>query len=356
MSIISIINQKGGCGKTTTAVNLTAALSLRNKKVLLIDLDPQGHSALGFGYDPAKFEKTIFQVLMEEIKLEEALIKYNEQIDIIPSNILLATLEQVLAGKEQREKRLYNSLEKIRENYDFIIIDCPPNLGFISINALISSDKVLVPIEPNRFGLHGVEKLEETINMLCNKVKHKVDIRQLVSMFDIDSTFSSKFVEELKDSLGDSLFKTKIHRVTTIREATAAGVPVCFFDEHSVSYVDFISLAHEVILWQNQETIQKAIKKNKLKPQKLNEGICFILKADGATQVQLAGNFNNWNPERNQLEVADKEKNIWYTILPLEKGKHSYRYVVDGEWREDPHNEATEESLFGVKSSVLVVD
>lgn len=356
MSVISIINQKGGCGKTTTSVNLSAALSLRNKKVLLIDLDPQGHSALGFGIDSSENNKTIFNVLMGDINTKDTLINFNEHIDIIPSNILLATTEQVLAGKDGREKKLDEALKEIKNNYDFIIIDCPPNLGFLSINALVASDKAIVPIEPNRFGLHGVEKLAETISMLCDKAGHQIEIKELISMFDIDSAFSNSFAEELEGKLAKSLFKTKIHRVTTIREAAATGQPACFFDEHSVAYVDFMSLAHEVILWHNQKLIKEAINKKEIKSHQTPEGICFLLKTENAQQVQLAGDFNNWDPERNRLEKADSKENIWYTILPLEKGKYNYRYVVDGTYIEDPHNDKSEESLFGVKSSVLVVN
>lgn len=353
MSVISIINQKGGCGKTTTAVNLAAALTIRNKKILLIDLDPQGHVAYGLHFDPNSFEKTMFNVLCEDIELKDIIVNYQENFDFVPAGIILATAEQILAGQINREHKLEEKIAKLQNIYNTIIIDCPPNLGILSINALLASDKVIVPVEPSTFGLNGAGLLEETIDMLQQKKNLTVETRYLISLYDIDSEYSKNFADQLRQKMPGKIFDTVINRTTAIREATAKGVPVCFHNVHSISYVDYLSLAHEVILWQDKEMIAEIIAKKSEGPIKTKEGICFLVKAEGATSVQIAGDFNNWNPEMQNLTQAKEQKGLWYTILPLGQGKHAYRYVIDGNWQEDPSNPEYEESLFGVKHSIV---
>ncbi len=355
MSVIAVINQKGGCGKTTTSVNLTAALAIKEKKVLLIDMDPQGHAAYGFNINSAELDKTVYDVLCEDLSFNDIKLKYNDFIDIAPGNISLAKAEQVLANKDNREKRLALKLEQISGNYDFVIIDCPPNLGFISINALMAADRAILPIEPGRFGFDGVQRISDTIKVLEQKADKKIEVRHLVSMYDIDSEFSRNFVEEIKTKLPASFFETVINRTTAIREATSKGLPVCYDNIHSISYVDYLSLAHEVVLWENKEIIEEAVVKNAAGPFKTKEGVCFLIKAEGATNVQLAGDFNNWNPDAHTLSQVNGKNGLWYAILPLNSGKYSYRYVVDGEWREDENNPEYEESLFGVKQSVIKI-
>jgi len=354
MSVIAVINQKGGCGKTTTTINLAAALAQKNQKVLIIDFDPQGHSSLGLGIDEQKLSYTIQDVLLDGVPAETARIHIRDNLDLLPSNITLASLEQKLAGANGREYYLRDMLKEFGQNYQTVLIDCPPHLGLLSVNALLAADKVIVPVEPSRFGLDGLQKLTETIGTLCKKVKHQISIKYLLSMYDLDSDFSATFHKRFKRDYGNTLFDTKIHRASVIREATHAGQTVVDFDPYSISYLDFLALANEVILWQNQEIIEQIINNPVSLPQETPLGICFTFKDQFAESVKISGDFNNWIPDAAPL-IKLEQKGLWYTFLSLGKGKYNYQYVIDGKYQTDPANPDIAVSPFGVKQSVVEV-
>ena len=171
---ITLVNQKGGCGKTTTALNLASCLAAKGKKVLLIDMDPQGHSALGLGINPELVEKTIYEVLLGEIPMSQAIQSLGENFDAAFSNIVLSAFEQVMAGAPEREYKLRQSLGEIENNYEYLIIDSPPSLGLLTFNGLMASDEAIIPVDSSSFSLHGLERLLETIQIIESKAGHKL--------------------------------------------------------------------------------------------------------------------------------------------------------------------------------------
>jgi chromosome partitioning protein len=354
MTVIAVINQKGGCGKTTISVNLAATIAFKGKSVLIIDFDPQGHASLGLGVEEARLQYTLYDVLIEETSIETAIIPVTKNLFLLPCNIILTSVEQKLAGVEGREYVFKNQLEKIRGKYDYIIIDCPPHLGLLSVNVLLAADKIIVPVEPNRFGLDGLTKLNQTINVLCKKAEHRLSRKYLLSLFDIDSEFSKVFEKNLRNKFDQDVFQSKIHRSGTIREATQKGVPVVDYNQHSISFIDFMSLAHEVEVWQNENVIKLMIGADSVQPTQTDLGVCFMYKSEKATSVQITGDFNNWTPEQTPL-MKYNQNGIWYTFLPLESGKYAYQFVVDGKYTPDPGNPHLETSLFGVSQSVILI-
>lgn len=353
MSVISIINQKGGCGKTTTSLNLAATLAFQEKNVLLIDFDPQGHSSLGLGIDENRIKYSILDAINGEAPIETATIPLNQYLSVLPSNVSLASLEQTLSGIDGREFALQKAIAEYKNDFDFILIDCPPHLGLLSINALLASDKIIIPVEPSKFGLDGLQKLEHTIEILCQKAKHKLETRYLLSLFDIDSDFANSFARKMQRDFGEHLFNTKIHRSSVIREATHAGKAIVDFDQHSVSFIDFMSLAQEVMVWENQAILEKIVVEGNFQPQQTPLGTCFMLQNKQARSVQISGSFNDWIPENTPL--AKTKDGLWYTILPLHEGQYEYQYVIDGRYTPDPNNPEQQTSKFGVTRSVVEI-
>ncbi|MDR1453022.1 MAG: AAA family ATPase [Candidatus Margulisbacteria bacterium] len=355
MSVIAIINQKGGCGKTTTTINLAAALAQKKQKTLIIDFDPQGHSSLGLGVNEQKLSRTISDVLLKAEPPQNALLNIKENLDLLPSNISLIALEQKLASVTGREYYLRKMLADFGRNYQTVIIDCPPHLGLLSVNALLAADKVLVPVEPSKFGLDGLRKLIETIQMLCQKTKHLLDIKYLLSLYEPDSDFAQTFAQRFKRDYGAALLHTRINRDSVIREAAQAGLPVADFQPRSLAYLDYLALANEIIIWQNQEILENVFNNPPAQPPQTALGVCFAIQNTEAQAVNISGDFNNWTPEASPL-IRLEQKGLWYTFLPLQAGRYNYQFVIDGKHRPDPRNPVTETSPFGAQQSVVEIN
>lgn len=246
MRIISIFNQKGGVGKTTTVVNLAAALGKKNKKVLVIDLDPQGNSSSGLGINKMELDYTIYDVLLEEekfIPLETSA----QNVEILPSNTELSGFEIEAVGIEQREKLLKKAIKNYEE-YNFVLIDCPPSLGLLSINSLIASHSVLIPIQSEYYALEGVSQLVKTIELVKNSLNPNLEIEGVViSMFDGRNNLSLDVVEEVKKYFKNKVFKTIIPRNIRLAEAPSHGLSVLDYDEKSKGAVAYKKLANELI-------------------------------------------------------------------------------------------------------------
>lgn len=247
--IIAVANQKGGVGKTTTAINLSACLAERNKKVLVIDIDPQGNTTSGLGINKNKLELTVYQMIIGECSLQECLIKSDiDNLDILPSNVNLAGAEIELIGIKNREYILKNHVNEIKENYDFIIIDCPPSLSTLTVNAMTTADTVLVPIQCEFYALEGLTQLMHTINLVKKRLNPNLEMEGVVfTMFDARTNLSLQVVENVKENLKQNIYKTIIPRNVRLAEAPSHGLPINLYDSKSAGAEGYRQLANEVI-------------------------------------------------------------------------------------------------------------
>ena len=247
--IIAIANQKGGVGKTTTTVNLAASLGVLEQKVLLVDADPQANATSGLGVDVESVEKGTYQVLEHTVKAREAIIKTNSpNVDMIPAHIDLVAIEIELVDKQRREYMLKTALDEVKDDYDYIIIDCAPSLGLITVNALTTSDSVIIPIQCEYYALEGLGKLLNTIKSIQNIHNPELEIEGLLlTMYDSRLRLSNQVVAEVKKHFHNMVFKTIIQRNIRLGEAPSFGESIISYDATSRGAVNYISLAHEII-------------------------------------------------------------------------------------------------------------
>ena len=247
--IIAIANQKGGVGKTTTAINLSACLAEAGQKVLTIDIDPQGNTTSGLGIDKNSVENTIYELILGESKIQKTIIPTEfENLSIIASNVNLAAAEIELIGINQKEYILKRAVEKIRKNYDFIIIDCPPSLNMLTINAMTTADTVLVPIQCEYYALEGLSQLLHTVNLVKQRLNPELEMEGVVfTMYDARTNLSLQVVENVKSNLRQTIYKTIIPRNIRLAEAPSHGMPINVYDSKSTGAESYRLLAQEVI-------------------------------------------------------------------------------------------------------------
>ena len=247
--VIAIANQKGGVGKTTTSTNLSASLAELGKKVLVVDIDPQGNATSGLGIDKNSLENTLYELFVGECELEECLISDAlENLSVLPSNVNLSGAEIELIGVDKREYILKKNLEKIRDNYDYIIIDCPPSLNILTVNALSAADSVLVPIQCEYYALEGLSQLVYTINLVKKRLNPNLTMEGVVfTMYDARTNLSLEVVENVKNNLKQNIYKTIIPRNIKLAEAPSRGMPINIYDPKSSGAESYKLLAEEVI-------------------------------------------------------------------------------------------------------------
>jgi chromosome partitioning protein len=247
--IIALANQKGGVGKTTSAINLAASLAVLEYKVLIVDADPQANSTSGIGYDVRSIEKSIYECIVDGINPEEAILNSEiEGFDIIPSHIDLVGAEIEMLNLANREKILSKVLERVSDNYDFILIDCSPSLGLITVNALTAADSVIIPVQCEYFALEGLGKLLNTIKIIQNRLNTELEIEGfLLTMYDSRLRLSNQVVSEVRKHFQDMVFKTIIQRNTKLGEAPSYGKPAILYDAESNGAINYLNLARELL-------------------------------------------------------------------------------------------------------------
>ena len=246
---IAIANQKGGVGKSTTAINLSSCLGEMGQKVLTIDMDPQGNTTSGMGVEKNEVENTIYELLLGESKLEDCIIPLKfDNLSLVPSNVNLAGAEIELIGVDDKEFILKKAIDQVRDQYDFIIIDCPPSLNMLTINAMTTADTVLVPIQCEYYALEGLSQLMHTIELVQERLNPDLEMEGVVfTMYDARTNLSMQVVENVKDHLNQKVYKTMIPRNIRLAEAPSYGMPINLYDAKSAGAESYMALADEVI-------------------------------------------------------------------------------------------------------------
>jgi chromosome partitioning protein len=403
MRAIAIVNQKGGCGKTTVSINLASAIAEAGWRTLLVDMDPQSHCAVGLAVPEEQIEQSIYDVLIsksrnEPIKLTEILWQISDRLELAPASIDLIAFEQQMSGIAERESCLKSVLSEVGDEYDYAIIDCPPAVGLLTFNALRSATDVIVPVETGYFSLHGLSRQLETLSILCKRCSHHVNVRVLASMYDIRTKMAREILAELRAHFADKMFKTVVNFNTKIKEAASLGQPIGEYDSVSKGQKDFRALADEIVnlqpgrqrrdlvnslagqlesisatadeLLEAAKPVVETVQPSKTeKPtladtharlsdyygvNQISDAIVFVTLYPRAGSVQVAGDFNNWQPAETPMEKVG-DTGVWQTKIKVPPGRYRYRLVVDGQWQQDPYNEQTEANPFGDFNSVVEV-
>ena len=377
MKTIAVANQKGGCGKTTTAINVSAALAATGRRTLLIDLDPQAHASFGLRASNLPTDKSIYYVLTDnpekKRKLDSCIANVSQNFDIVPSTIQLSTLEQEFKGKEDAVSELYRVLSSYPSSYDYIIIDCPPSLGFLTFNALRAADQVIVPVDMSAFTLMGVGKLLGMVELIKTKIGYAPRLNVLATLFDVRTTYSQSVLEEVKAFFGDQMFRTVIRLNVALKRAVSKGVSVIDFDKTSNGAKDYTALCYETLRLDGVKNPEEPIassmsvhapetQESVLAPQeKIEESfepdikeVTFAMESSAAKDIYVVGDFNDWQLN-DRSRLARSENGFWEKRITLPHGRYRYKFVVDGEWMVDLKNQAREINPFGSFDSVMEI-
>lgn len=247
--IIAVANQKGGVGKTTTAINLSSCIAAKGKKVLVIDTDPQGNTTSGLGVEKNDLDNTIYELMLGDCSIRDSIISdVIDNVSLVPSNVNLSAAEIELIGVDKKEYILRNEIDYVKDNYDYIIIDCPPSLNMLTINAMTTADSVLVPIQCEYYALEGLSQLIHTVNLVKERLNPDLEMEGVVfTMYDSRTNLSAQVVENVKDNLNQHIYKTLIPRNIRLAEAPSYGLPINLYDPKSTGAEAYMLLAEELI-------------------------------------------------------------------------------------------------------------
>jgi len=347
MKVISVVNQKGGCGKTTLAVNVAAALARTGNETLLIDLDPQAHATFAMGFrEKISDIKTSYDIFRSRLENEnvlpqELLLTNRQNLDFMPANMLLSAAEINLGSVDGGATILSQYLsDPFFLKYDYVIIDSPPSFGFLTLNSMYSADMIVVPMDLSYFSFNGVDSIYRVTGLLNKETGKQPDVFFALNIFDGRSNFAKDLAKDAEAKLGRNLFGTRIRSSVRLREASMLGKTIFEHDSKCNGSIDFYNLTCELINLDKKglDTVMRE----------------FVLRAPKAGQVYVLGDFNGWKKtENNRLTKNDDEK--WSVHLSLRKGKYRYKYMVDGHWLHDPDNSEVETNIFGSVDSILSV-
>lgn len=366
MRVVAVANQKGGCGKTTTSINLAASLAVLDKKTLLIDLDPQGHSACGLGIRQQDHPYSLYDLLSPQVfnkpALSEVLCEPEPGLWVIPSYVNLSSLEEELVYIPDKDKRLKELILKIRNEFpsiECIVLDCPPNLGVLTANALEACDEIIIPIEPSFFSLHGLAKISETLKEANVKRNQPIGIHALLTIFDSRTRFAQDVYEEVKKHFREKMFRTIIHESVLLKESAGAGQSIVRYCRDSEPARDYSHLAVEYL----ERAWERALPQGRFGwehvlyqhygPRKVMAGILFQVHCKKARLVEIAGDFNNWIPE--PMIQREGEEGLWQKVIQMERGSFRYKFIVDGEWQLDPYQPLQRMNSFGTYDSYVEI-
>jgi chromosome partitioning protein len=377
MRIITIFNHKGGCGKTTTAINLAAALAEHKRRVLLVDLDPQAHATVGCGVREDEVELSTWDVLSgtecqgSAVGLADVAWEIFGNFYLAPSAVKLASLEQSLAGADGRDQRLIRALADADGRYDVAIIDCGPGIGLLSTNALAAAHDILIPVDLGFFSVYGLGRALKTIDMIAARTGREPAVHILATLYDTRARTMRRSLAALREQYGGTVLQAVIRFSVALREAAAMGSPIGEFRPGSRGHQDYRALAQELAAAELQQQYEQeerrqadadareeAVLDSKIETAygaiPIAGGVRFVCHAPGAKRVRVAGDFNHWSVADGDMAPAG-QPDVWQKDLRLPPGRYAYRLIIDDRWCSDPANPYVESNPYGELNSVVEV-